>query len=403
VKFPNAWANVPVWCSAVSMFLAGILLILNLFTGAFNHGRYMKLCAAVYGGAVPADDLRLTPRSFADGSYQALFARRIGFFMPYQPAAVRLRNQLAFSVFHTSTTPLVLVGRQDVLYEPQYVREYCARNVAAFTQTAPAWAADLRRMQDIAAAHKQSFIYVITPSKAAQYPDTLPATPPCRASATDRMGKLPTWLHMLKNTGVRSLDTTEIVTTAKPNYPFWLIPRGGAHWTSLASALAAQALESKIATLRPNAGVVPLGFTWHISHNPVGVDMDDASIMNLIWPLNHYDVPVLTFDHPLQAAQCHPLRIVIVGGSFVWGMASAMSHLPCAPRIVEYWYWSLRRYSWVNGAQSDVPIQPAQRDAELRQADILIYEENESVLAQSTQGPPFYHWLLADRPIAPGS
>jgi len=380
------WDELPVAAGAAVTLAAGVLLILNVLVGAL-HGRYMKLCADVYGVEAP-DQVPLSARSLLDGSYQSALGRRIGHFEPYFPLAVRLRNQMEFSLFGRSESPIVDVGKDDYLYEQEYVVEYCSRNLQAFMQTAPAWAVQIREMEDDAGRHGQRFLYVLTPSKAAQYPEFLPASPPCRASAADRTGVVPAWLGLLRRDGVKFVDTTAVVSAARALYDFPLFPRGGTHWNSVASALAAQAIERQLM-------LPPVAFTYRVSWHPDGIDMDDAGVMNMMFPLTDYPVPVVRFQPP-PAAGCRPLRITIVGGSFMWGVGAALSHLPCSPRIVEYWYWSSGADTWPNGVIQKAAVDPARRDADLRAADVIIYEENEEVLLHSRHGALFYRWLRAN-------
>ena len=53
----------------------------------------------------------------------------------------------------------------------EYLDDYCSRDLARFTPEAEAWAGKVREMEDFFEARGKIFLYVITPSKPAIYPE----------------------------------------------------------------------------------------------------------------------------------------------------------------------------------------------------------------------------------------
>jgi hypothetical protein len=132
--------------------------------------------------------------------------------------------------------------------------------------------------------------------------------------------------------------------------------------------------------------------------HPVLVDIDLATLLNLFTlPKEYLDVPEITATQAPAPPACRRLRVVIVGGSFMEPVGAALSRLPCAPQVVQYFYWEVNRFTWKNGIVTLQPIDPAMRDADLRDADVLLYEENEAILGHSNHGRALYQWLAAQR------
>jgi hypothetical protein len=288
----------------------------------------------------------------------------------------------------------VIVGKGLQLLEAPYIENYCTRHLAAFLDGAPAWAERVRQIQDKVEALGQTFLFVITPSKVAQYPQYLPDGLPCRSSLADRTGVVPAALDFLRKAGVHVVDAAGVVSAAHADYPFPLYSRGGTHWNEVGGALASQAVEAELERLRQDQLFRPFSFTWQMSSHPALIDVDLALLMNLIWLPDHFEVPKITVTQAPRAADCRPVHITIVGGSFMHNIGEALSDLPCGAKAVEYEYWSIYRLEWNAGVLTfGHGVDPPARDADLKDADVVLYEENEILLARSKLSGELLQWL----------
>jgi alginate O-acetyltransferase complex protein AlgJ len=389
-----SWADLPVMASGLLLLTGGVLLMVQLAMGALWHGKQMKLCAAVFGVTQP-NSTSLTVHNLISGAYQKSLELRIGSREPYYPFAIRMRDQVEYSLFGLSATPDVIIGNHRQLIEIAYIQDYCLRNLQNFMAQAPDWAAAIKTMQDNAQARGQTFLYVITPSKLAQYPEILPPHLNCPSTETDRTQLVPQWAALVRQDGVHIVDTTAVLRAAAQNYPFPFFPRGGAHWNQAGAALATQAIEAALEAQLHDGLLKPFTFTWQLSHHPMKADVDLTILMNLMWTPDHFDTPLVTLHQPSKAPDCKSLKITIVGGSFMEHVGPLLSQLPCGADVVQYFYWRSHRDVWHDGVDVIEPVDPAVRDADLLHADIIIYEENEGVLGRPAHGQAFYQWILA--------
>ena len=150
-------------------------------------------------------------------------------------------------------------------------------------------------MQDFFEARGKTFLYVITPSKPAVYPEALPAGLNCPSKPYDRQHKVAVYRQMLDRNGIHYLDAATLIAEARASYPISMFPRGGIHWNMLAAGLAAQALTDKLNALHESPILTPFTLTWERSFKPQGSDRDLIEILNLMWPDTHYEVPVVSF------------------------------------------------------------------------------------------------------------
>ncbi len=346
-------------------------------------------------GVVPPGKRRATLRTLLDGSFQAAYAQQLGARLPVFPGAVRLRNQVEYSLFGVSATPDVVVGTQHELLERAYIEDYCSRDLARFLPGAAVWARHIREMQDAVEHQGKTFVYLLTPSKVAQYPEFLPPGLPCRSSESSRSQLVPAWISLVRAAGVHLVDTTQPVAALHGQFPFKLFPNGGTHWNSVVGAIAGQLLAERLAEARPDAGFAPLRFSWTWNSEPEGVDVDLDRLMNLLWPVAEQPVPEIRFEPAPEATSCPVSSIVMIGGSFGHSPNEYLSRQACHPEVVEFEYWHTVRLAWHDGELGPLsPVHDAERTQALERADIIIYEENEQLLGQSAHGLALYQSLL---------
>ena len=382
----------PLWLGALAWTGGAGLLLLNLLLPALGHGT-MRFSSPLVGVTMP-EKPRGSWNGLLHGSYQASYARLIGTKLPLYADAVRLRNQVEYSVFGVSAIPALAVGPGPSLFEYAYSEEYCARDIAAWRPGAERWAARIREMQDTEERRGRVFLYVLTPSKVAQYPEIMPRGYTCPAPASDRDDYIPAWLAILRGAGVHVADTTAVMTAAHGAYPFSMYPRGGAHWNAVGAALSEQAVMAELDRLAPGRGFAPFRFTWHMVPQPTGIDIDIANLLNLIEPFPSDPVPVVDVQPGPEPDPCPGTKVVIVGGSFSHATLEYLDRATCNPPAVEYEYWRTYTLSWgPHGMDLQYGVDPARRDANILAADVLVYEENEQITRDPRHGEALWQFL----------
>ena len=383
---------IPLGLGALVLAACSALLAANLAAQAVGH-RPLKLVPSLLGvtqpgGAAPGW------AGLLHGATQQAVAHAAGPQMPLFPWAVRLRNQVEFSLLRSTPVASLLVGRQGELLERAYAADWCTRDVAAWRPGAVAWAAELRAMQDTVEHAGKTFLYVLTPSKVAQYPGFLPAGYACPSAPADRSGLLPAWRAILAEAGIHVADTTAALSAAHAAYPFPLYPPGGTHWNAVGAAIGQQTVLAALNRLLPGSGFAPFRFTWRMVPHATGIDIDLARLMNLFHPAFDGPVPEVAVQAAPAPAGCRPPRVVIVGSSFSETTVAALGALPCSVPAVEYEYWQISTLRWQGGGVAIThAVDPAARDAEVLGAGVLIVEENEERLRQPNHGRALWTFL----------
>src|SRR5688572_22008638 len=175
----------------------------------------------------------LSPEAFVEGAFQNGMAKTVGPSIPFYADAVRLHNQVLYSVFGISPSHHVLIGEDGYLLNPTYTTAHCNRDLAAAHPAFRKWAATLRSIQDLVEGRGQTFLYVLTPSKVEHIPHTVPDGFPCRSR--DRQRFIAAAITHLDALGIRYVDATAKIDGIKARYGYEPFARGGIHWTNLSA------------------------------------------------------------------------------------------------------------------------------------------------------------------------
>lgn len=332
--------------------------------------------------------------AFLDGETQKAFSSAIGQTMPVFPFAVRAKNQFLYSVFGASGAPNIVVGKEGQLFEDFYVREFCGRGAAPDARKIDAWADSVRNIQSSVEASGKRFVYLVSPSKAARYSRYLPTHLSCASMDRGTTEKLAPHLEALNARGVNFVDGASLVSAAAPQYPIDLFPRGGTHWNYLGSALATR----ELARALNKDGKAPLAlydFDWSARAEALGTDRDLLNLLNLIWPDANYPTAAVKGK---GAGDCRATpKLFAVGGSFLVEIVTNLTEGPCGA-AVDYWHYvhnatqPLGRFVVTKeGGVAQFREQAAKTSADFAKAyenaQIVILEENESVIADMAQVP----------------
>jgi len=384
----RTFGRLPIYgCAGLILFL----FLANIWNFAVERD-WPKLrirSASPLAGVAKPKPAPWTLSDFLVGETQRAASINLGRMSPIFPISVRAKNQLIYSLFGGSAAPGVVIGRHGQLFEQFYIDEYCRRDGGADPGRLSVWAHSIGKIQDDVTRAGKSFVYVISPSKAARYAEDLPSSAPCAARATNMPDKLPPYLAALRQANVRFVGGADLISIEQPKYPVALFPRGGTHWNSLAAGLTLK----EILRLAPSS-LGAFDFTWRLAPEPLGTDRDLADLMNLLRP--DLDYPTTEIVSTIPPGGCvRPPRLLAMGGSFVHQLLAAAMLSSCPPEV-DYWFFMrtedngvelghFKRPPGETGNGQRVSAEPAALDDNLRQADMVLLEENESNLSTMKQ------------------
>jgi hypothetical protein len=356
----------------------------NLTVGASHPSRAIKIGPKLAGVTreAPVD---LSWASIKDGSFQRAAASRVTDAMAVRPLLIRINNEIRFGLFGDMTAPNMVRGLNGHLVERPYLDEYCSRTEGEAAELAKIIIPKLLDIQKYYRDRGGIFVYLITPSKAAHFPQYFLDHFPCPSSQAARTELVPQYVALLKQAGINVVDTATLTHALQSQYDFDLFPPGGEHWNDVGGARAAAAIVDEIDRQAGRELVPPFKFTYTVSGAAHGVEHDLADLLNVFFPPLGYLTPKLTFQ-PGASCATSPARSIdatMVGGSFSHLPGSMLIERDCLSKLNVYFYLRLGRFG-------GTPYRELQRnlgDADLerlRDASLMILEENESLIGRSS-------------------
>ena len=335
-------------------------------------------------------------RAFADGDLQKALTNAVTDAFPLRPLLIRINNQVRYKLFGYSGAAGVITGRGGQLIEKGYVDEYCARNLAAFEPKARDWARLLKELQDFYTARGKIFIYLITPTKIAYMPENFSRElSSCASSERDRTGMLPLYDRILADAGVHAVDAASLTYGLKGKYEIDIFSVGGVHWNAIGIANADDAILAEINRQAGRALAPKLTWRYQVVDRAKGTDRDLLDLLNVLLPNARYATAQVTYE-PAPVCGAMPsasLKVAMVGGSFADTLGPSLINDGCLSRLemYNYLYRGLRggpRYDTLKDRLAVSDVLP------LRDADVVILEENEAALPASAHATEFYRVML---------
>lgn len=246
---------------------------------------------------------------------------RLGF----RAAQIRLRSQIAFSLFGASQSKAVVVGRDNVLFQPNVIDGYLGRNFIGAKELAFR-VRRLRIVQDDLQKRGTPLLLVLAPGKARYQAEDLPLY---ARLATPDTTNYEVYRQQCEKVGIQLLDAIALFQQWKATTPYPLFPKGGTHWSAYGAARVADTLfrrmESMAGINLPDYRVAGPAI---IKTDSLTEDEDDLSgMLNLLqsyrpYPMAHLPI-VFEAEKP---GQTRP-NVLIVGDSFIWGLITYAPYL----------------------------------------------------------------------------
>jgi alginate O-acetyltransferase complex protein AlgJ len=330
-------------------------------------------------GIQPAAVVELTASNWWSGNLHKQAETWINQEIPLRPRAVRATNQFYYSLFAKSymNQDELIIGKTEQLYAVSYVSKYCtniALKTSFFQPLTPdeinQWSAQVKEVETFFKGRGQTFIYVLTASKAAYYPEYIPDEFKCNPATPRSDDKLA--IAALEKLGVPYVDTNQLTIDGKGKYPVELYPQGGIHWNDLGSAIASREVLAKIAELTGKP-LPPIEFSYTIDRNPTRTDTDLLDLLNLWSPNRNYPVPKLNFKTGPKTS----LSLAFVGGSFANSLRTIFSQTDNFCRMDHYRYFSIIYLPYPREGADSCGVDDAPNSYQnLLTANIVILEEN---------------------------
>ena len=375
----------PVFRLAFFAFLIGLPLTTawNLTVGQ-KYPRMFLRVGPHLGGVTYDKPVVFSWSEIRNGTFQKAVANHIAEAIPIRPLLIHINNEMIVQMFGEVTAPEIFKGTEGQLIERSYLEDYCSRTEGKGAKLAAIALPKLKDIQDYYESHGGVFIYVITPSKAADMPEYFANYLPCPSTPAARTQLVPDYVGALRQAGIHVVDTASLIHSLKGSYPFDLFPQGGEHWNEVAGARAVSAMVEAINRQAGREIIPPFKFTYQMSGALSGADRELVNLLNVFFPPLSYQAPKVSFQPstPCAESPARQLDVEIVSSSFGHLPARLMIEGNCLARLQLFYYATLGRF----GGEPYHELQRNLSDNDLsawRNAKVMILEENESFMASN--------------------
>ncbi|MFA9219622.1 MAG: hypothetical protein ACEQSL_00390 [Sediminibacterium sp.] len=258
------------------------LVIAALFLPMIQMVKPFVEVGPLFGSIVPTAKDSLTLEAWFDGTYQENRNKYINEQFGFRNTAVRLHNQIAFSLFRKAKANGVIIGKEDYLYEIKYINAF--RGAEEINQSE--LDSNLFMLKAIQSKLKEKgveLIVVMNPGKASFYSEFIPDEFPIVSNRS----YYSEYQKGLESQGIQHIDFGKWFREMKGKTPAPLFPKTGIHWSQYGATLAADSLVNYCMKL---FGKSMNEFGWNKKDLPLSTSMesvdDDIGLgMNLYWPI----------------------------------------------------------------------------------------------------------------------
>lgn len=299
---------------------------------------------------------------------------------------INIHNQLYYALFKKSfvVDGSLIIGKNKQFFVLSYILDYCksSKNPSELI----IWADQIARLDRYIHSQGKTFIYVITPSKAEHVPEAIPDRFHCKQQGIkEAVYQMDALLTQRK---VAHINGPDLMEKAIQTYHIPMFPKGGIHWNWLGASIESAAIIDVLRS-KTDFNLPKLQF-FYLLNKPEEIDTDnDMLTLAQLWQ-NYFPekVPQVKFLNPTYSGK--PLTATVIGGSFNWSLNSIFIQNKIFNEINYYFYFDKHQKIKSNEKSAwskDINV------AEILNADVIILEENSSVLV-SNHGKRFFEKVI---------
>jgi alginate O-acetyltransferase complex protein AlgJ len=375
-----------------SGFIILLWLLISLPIIQMKYGKFKTLPLA--GAMQKVEKPTLNIDGLESGEFQSKYEEWFGQNFGLREYFIKTNKQLFYSIFNqTPPKDNVTVGKDNQLYGEGYINEYLGFNPPMDKRILEEKIKKMKRLQDLLQQRGQAFLLLLTPSKAAIYPENLPDRLLSKKINIPR--NYDNIIPLLHKYGVQYIDGHSITDTQKKSSGYDMFPQGGTHWNYLAAYYTAKASVEKLEKIT-GGNLVNFDLNKIEQGKPTGTDRDLADLMNLWFPPINYTSPKPIISVDKDSGGYKP-TILIEGGSFSGQIIQTLSDISMFKQLDYYFYYnSHSQFRLGEGEKYQGQISNVDWNNDVLNRDIIIIEMNEEYISGKLQSKKiFFEDLLA--------
>lgn len=316
-------------------------------------------------------NIEFTIANWFNGKFQEINEPYIKENTGFRNSLIRLNNQVSFSLFNYSTAKNVIVGREGMLYEEDYIKAYLGIDFIGRTAIAEK-VKKIKAIQDSLEQRNKLFLVVLAPGKASFYPDHFPSK---YSGVNKRVSNYDLYKTALKAYRVNYIDFNGWFRKLKDQTDHTLFPKTGIHWSRYGELLAGDSLinriEQELKLDLPNIEFGEIEKTLETRFT----DSDIEEGMNLLFNIRDYEMSYPDIFIP-EGKEFSKPSFMLLGDSYFQGLFNS-DYTEKVFNKGTFWYYNQLIYTRPDKSQSiyDVSYKNA-----ILENDVIVLMNTESNL-----------------------
>lgn len=280
------------------------------------------------------------------GDFQIKYEKYFNDYMGFRNFFVKVNNQMDYSFFNISHADKVVVGKDNYLYEKNYIEAYFGTDFAGEKQIET----NIKTLKNIHNTLKnkgKELIIVFAPSKASYLPEFLPAKNDGRKRSTTNYEVLKK--HLI-NQKFNFVDFDGLFIQMKDTTKYPLYSKTGVHWSNYGMTLAFDSLIRYMENVK-QISLPDLKITNIEQPDTTrDTDYDIASAMNLLFTIPQFKLayPIVTFETKPNTVKP---KAIVIGDSYYFNIFNAYDKFVFSE--IQFWYY-LKSVHQHNQAVKDI-------------------------------------------------
>ncbi len=277
--------------------------------------------------------------SWMDGSYQPAFDRFIEDHIGFRNFFVRLNNQIEFSFFNKTNTDGVIIGKNNILYEYDYIRALIGDDFMG-EQIITNNLNEIKFLQEyLKSKFNISFILIFEPSKARTYPEYIPDR---YLKNIPSVSNYEYYIQKADELDIEYLDLNKLFLLVRDTSTHPVYPHYGIHWSEHTMSFITDTLIKYIENLR-GINIPEFEVETRFLNNGISkFDYDAGRSLNLMFRLSQPQMPYPIFTFNSEATGHKPM-VLAIADSYYWNIFNTR-----VPRNLfaneAFWYFSTKVY-----------------------------------------------------------
>lgn len=291
-----------------------VLFIAILLLPSLQDSLHIFRIKPLSGAFETLDKPKLNHNTWWFGEFQDRFTEYKAQNMEFRPLLVRINNQFDFSLFNKSNASKVVVGKNNYLFEDNYIDAYIGEDYIGIIEIKKRLNRAIR-VQQILQSIGVDVLFIFLPGKATFYPEYIPERyfKNMRDSSNYNI-----FTRECEHSGLNYIDFNEWFINIKDTVSYPLYPKCGIHWSYYGMYLVADSITNYLNTkLNYNLPEVKL-LSVDVSKEQRGTDYDIGNTLNLMFPIKTYPMPYPNIGYNFNGT-AKP-DVLVVGDSYYWNL-----------------------------------------------------------------------------------